>query len=224
MGGNPTLKNMSELGWSLEATEPMVWIGRDSSIQDTGNLPVNSATGVQVTGSYTVTTTGPDGYAKSALVFGAADSIVCAGIAENGDEFTILMWLRSPATGTELWQSSVGGLRIRYVLNPDGTNRIEYYDNVNHFNINLSVSMGEWFMLAITRSDDTLVAYENGQLINTYGLAGGEDAVSGDMALCAGVVAAWGMRMIPRVLSAAAVEYYYNDTVENKANAVENIF
>jgi hypothetical protein len=221
-GANPTLKNMSELGWSLEAAEPLVWIGRDSGLSD-GVLPMNFATGERASGSCTSLVTGPDGYADSALVFGIADSLVTEA-ADEADNFTFTMWLRSPANGVELWQSSVGGLRVRYVLNPDGTHKIEYYDDNDHFNIPISVSVSDWFMLTIIRGDDTLVAYENSTLINTYGLSLSPDPVSGDITICEGSCAAWGMRMIPRSMTGKAVEYYYNDVVENHANATENIF
>ena len=222
-GANPRLKAMSELGWSLLAAEPLVWIGRDSSIENP-TLPINAGTGVRVTGSYSALITGPDGLARSAYAFGAADSFTAEDVPQEGDEFSLMMWLRSPTSGMVLWESSEGDLRVVYTVNPDGTRKIEYYDSDNHFNLPLSITPSDWFMLTIVRKDDVLVAYENGSLINTYGLVGDPDDVYGDIEVCQGSCAAWGMRMIPRALTADAVTYHYNDVIENQANATENIF
>jgi hypothetical protein len=222
-GGNPNQKYMTEMAWSQQLSEPLLWIPRDSELQTSDALPLNAARGERVTGSYTGLMTGPDGYARSAFVLGSDDSFVTSVTAE-GEEFSLMMWLRSPHTRLTLWEASEGGLLVTLVHNPDGTIKIEWIDDNEHFNIPLSISTGDWFMLTLARGDETLVAYENESLINTYGLTAEPTNVGGTVTLCQNACGLFSPRMMPRVVSADCVSYVYNDVKDNHANATENIF
>lgn len=222
-GGNPAQKYMTEMQWSQQLSEPLIWIARDSELQTSEALPLNAGSGEQVTGSYTGLMTGPDGYARSAFVMGAADSFVTPVTAE-GEEVSLVMWLRSPQARLVLWEATEGGLIVTLVRNPDGTVKVEWIDDNEHFNIPVSASTADWFMLTLVRGDEALVAYENDSLINTYNLVADPTNIGGDITLCQGICGLWGARMVPRVINADCVSYMYNDVRDNHANATENIF
>ena len=222
--GAPPEKQMSEKTWAELLRQPLVWIGRSNELVNptTGaqTMPIDKGTGLRTTGSFAGVTTGPDGKARSGIVFGVADSMV-TDVTLPAADMSIVMWVRSPTSPCNLLTSVVGNLRIFLVFEA-GLWEIRWDDGVNIFTVPLTESLAAWNMLTLVRRGDLVEVYQNASLANTRILA--DTVTYGNLTFYAGAVTGYEPRIVPNDLTADAVEWLYNDVIQNEGDSVSNMY
>lgn len=203
--GAPPQKLMSEMSWALEWTEPILWVTRSST------PGLDFASGVQLAGSSLATTTGRDGFANSALVFGTGNGYTITALLDG--LFTISAWVRSPANGSTI----VGPLIVQEW---EGGWRLQV-DGAYHFP--LESSLNDWTMITVVFTPLNVLVYESGQQIGAAVLTSPYVSPS-SYQMGVGIISLQDVRAVSRAVSAGAIEYLYNDMVQNHANATCPVF
>lgn len=201
---SPPNKLMSEMSWALELQGLMSWLARNilTPLMD-------SATGIEASGSITSTTTGPDTY-NSGLVLSPADTLTILNIGLSGD-FSIVVWLRNLTTPLTL--ITIG----TFVITITAAGVINITDGVNTVNINLNQNYAAWTQLGITREENVIRVYEKGSLTNTA-VVGSIEAISGNM-IISGACSLSDLRVKSNAASNDSILYHYEDMINNKGNS-----
>lgn len=208
----PPEKQMSEKTWAEAIADSLVWIGRSIELVDldTGAhiMPWDKGSNQRTTGSFAGVIPGPDGNARSGIVFAAADSMVTNVAVPQGD-MSIIMWVRSPAgailAADTLTVSIVG-------------NDLVWTDGVDNLTIPLSMALTEWVMITIVRHGNILEIYENGVLANTRFLTRNV-GYAAPITFYGGTASGFEPRMISNNISADVVRWMYDDVIENNGNS-----
>jgi len=205
----PSKKLMKEMEWALELTEPIMWLTRHI------DPFMDHATAISGTGTYLGRTTGPDGMANSAVMFGENDLLVISNVSVSGD-FSLLGWIRCFSPNYNLYQ--LGDLTISVVS--DGmTYVLRWEDGINLIDFPLSHDYTEWTFLSIVREGTVLRVYEGYTLVNTGVLTTALD-FSGDLTIYDGLIQWFDSRIIRRAVSVEALEYIYRDIIEHNGNSL----
>jgi hypothetical protein len=159
---------------------------------------------------------GPDGFARSAVNFGAAGGYWLPTIAAQTGDFTLSCWIRGPITAAQnLLRFTTGGLNVTYAL----VGEVHFDDGVNSANFTCQVD-ADWVMVTLVRSGGNLICYRNGSLVNTVALTDAGIAYGGRIDIGGANVLGYDMQVLPRAVSADAIQYAYNDVVQNNGNSV----
>lgn len=207
----PPGKLMTEMVWALEATEPNIWLRRST------NPLFNAATGEDAGGSFTGLISGPDGYSRSGVLMSAADRITVDDVENIGGDFTLQLWLRAPTDPVTLLTLVNGNLNV--TLDNVGDWELQYNDDGNNVVFDFSSGLTSWTLLTLVRDGSDLIAYRNSELINTINLSGGIVTIGGNAVALSNGISWFDFRLLPRVLSSNAIEYFYNDITQNSGNA-----
>jgi len=214
-GAAPAEKQMSEKTWAEMLTESLIWIGRSIELVniDDGShvLPWDKGSNQRTTGSFTGVTDGPDGKSRSAIIFGSSDYLSVDQNIASGD-FSALLWIKSPADGCILMSAS--GIEI-VLDNNDETWLLNWN---NEWSVALESSLYSWTMLAVVRENQTIRIYENGVLLDTRHV-GDSVGYSGPVVFYTNGATGFEPRIIQNALTNNAIEWVYNDVVENNGNA-----
>jgi len=212
-GAVPAKKTMSESDWAMELSSPLFWVGRNIE-----NPMLDLASGETTTGTYLAATIGPDGKSRSAIQWGAGAGWQLSGVDEFSGNFTAMLWIKSVSGDVDLLTLSGNSLAIT-LDNTGGDYAIDYVDSGNSVSIDVDDDFSSWKHLAVVRSNDNIIVYLNGALVNTAVLSNSTLAYSGNLVCCAGQCIASDPRILPRAVSADAIEYLYNDMIQNNGNA-----
>jgi len=216
----PPEKQMSEKTWAELVESPYVWIGRSIELvnPDTGvqTMPWDNGTNARTTGSFAGVTTGPDGESRSGIVFAAGDSVASVADIDVGD-MSIVMWVRSPTTPCVLLADTTIGLTVTLVQTADGWD-LQWDDGTNVWTVPISMALTQWVMITVVRRGDVFEVYENAAFANTRPVTA-ELAYGGTLTFYAGPVTGFEPRIIPAALTADAVEWLYDDVIENSGNS-----
>jgi hypothetical protein len=205
--GAPPIKVMSEYEWGEEWLSRALWMARAVT------AGTNYVTGEAFGGSIAGQVAGPDGITGSAVNFGATGSY-WADIANQAGDFTLSMWVMGPVTSTlNLFRIATGGLIV--TLDADS---VEFDDGVN--NVECTVAPTEWTMITLVRSGSNLIVYANGSVANTYALTDPTIVYGGRATIGGAGVVGYDAQILTRAVSADAIEYAYNDVIENEGNSV----
>ena len=214
----PPQKLMTEMTHQLEWSSPLVWISRDVRPN------MERVSGTRAGGAWTTTSTGPDGVSGSGVVFTAAQSFTINGWGSLPGDFALSMWVKNPAFPCEIWRFATGGLVISLV-NAGGVIQVQWNDGVNALAFNLNSNCVNWTMITLMRYGNDAIVYDNGVLINTFGIFPDPDIEYGGLVtMCAGALQAFDMRVMADRLSENAAEYGYNDITENNGQVICPIY
>ena len=208
-GAAPPYKIMSESDWSYEFTGPLLWMTRNQ-------IPnMNMATASAFGGSYAGTVAGPDGQARTGVAFGATDSFWVSSIGDLNTDFTLICWVRNPSANVNLFNFANGGT-LQLAL----TGTLNWSDASNSINFNTTGSLAGWNQFVVMRSGDNMIAYQNGSLLNTVAMTNPDLTYNGRVTLASNCSLAF-VYILERALTADAIEWAYNDVVQNQANSME---
>lgn len=214
----PEKKEMRELEWSLEYSEPALWISRND------NTPLmNLATGITGSGTYAGKITGPDGYSQSALAMAAANTITSALSNNISADFSISVWLKDILSDTKIIYLPTGTLSIKIDI-VDSAYRMEFDDNTNSVNIAINSDFTDWTLITIKREGENVILMENGSINNTVRLTDAYKTYGGTARMFDGICSFFDIRIVERAVSLFAAQYMYNDITQNKGDAVCPLF
>jgi len=210
----PDDRVMTEQSWEGDLGNVLMHMGRCS------NPVLNFATGVDFTGSYSSTVTGPDGRDDSGVAFAGAGLTSADSLSLTGD-FSICAWVGNiGSTQTILSQSS--GFRVRVTVGL--TYQLEYRDGSGTYTSTaLSWGGSGWAMLTIVRSgstlsmyhDDTLVFSQEITVVTNSGTVGIFPSSTGY---------GFDIKVIDGALEAGAVEYHHSDVTKKEGASTCPLF
>lgn len=208
----PVLKQMSEKTWAAEYSGPLLWLTRDV------DPSIDHASAAVFGGSYSSVTTGPDGLARSAVLFGSSDAFWLTSIGALSGDFALYTWVKNPTSGADLFTFANGG-RLR-ISQSGGSWLLNWDDGTNDIDFMLATAPTAWTQLVVMRSGANLVCYQNGVIVNTVALSNPNLSYSGRVTL-ASSCALYGARVLGSALSGDAILWAYNDVVQNSGDATE---
>jgi len=210
----PDDRVMTEQSWEGDLGNVLMHMGRCS------NPVLNFATGVDFTGPYSSTVTGPDGRDDSGVAFAGAGLTSADSLSLTGD-FSICAWVGNiGSTQTILSQSS--GFRVRVTVGL--TYQLEYRDGSGTYTSTaLSWGGSGWAMLTIVRSgstlsmyhDDTLVFSQEITVVTNSGTVGIFPSSTGY---------GFDVKVIDGALEAGAVEYHHSDVTKKEGTSTCPLF
>lgn len=212
----PPKKKMTEMQWSMELSQPVVWFPR------TVNTGMNFATAIEAVGSVAGILTGPDSLARSAFVFGATDSFTVPNIGNLVADITLSSWVLNPTSGAVIFNLATGNLTVTLSL-AAGVWQLTWSDSVNTGVFDLSGDLSAWTLLTVVKRGDTITVYENYTLVNTVSLTDSSITYGGRLVF-GGPVGWFDCRILDKALSTDAIEYVYKDVTENNGNTVCPVF
>ncbi len=212
----PEKKRMREYTQGMELTEPLLWIGRNR-LQPF----MDAATATVVTGTAAGRVTGPDGYARSGIAFDAAGQgprrILTSAFV--GD-FTLSIWIRSSGSDVDMWSfatmAGMPNLTVFLDLSTNNEFEITFGGEVRTFT--LEQTYADWVLVTIVHDNGNLIVYENAVLNNTAAVSDNV-TVGPVMAIADDPCHIFDARVIPRALSAGAIDWMYRDVTEYNGNA-----
>lgn len=217
----PALRKMTEADYQEElGSMPLLRVARSF-----GGL-LNLATGADSTGTIGSLVTGPDGRENSAILFSGEPFGFSDTLPEDLDgDFSLLSWISAVFRADLpliLWQC--GNLMI-YLADGGGKFQLAISDGVNPaITQDLELSGLDWTLLSVVRDGMNLYIYENKTLKGVYGLNSIENYGAlleyGQMCPCSHADAT----VLPRKVSAEALEYYYDDVIDSEGEAVMPLF
>lgn len=193
-----------------------LWLSRDSK------KPImNRCTGTDLTGSYNSLTTGPDQKSNSALYFGATDYL------------TVTLSQKTFPSVLSFWVGDISGYsNILQFSTPTGSFYVSinlstgYYAGVsddptttNNQHALLEWNGTGWVLITIYIDGTNIYIYENGVLkgvipqfawLTSYG---GATVIAQTVAM-----SLFDIRRIPRKVSSDAIQWYYDDVINNYGN------
>jgi hypothetical protein len=224
--GSPAKKYMREMEWALEWSEPVSWLPRTdyTTVMDYAIGGVSSAAS-----SYTTKVTGPDGKSNSAYSLFPADALISND--SSASDYSISFWLKGVTVGNTLnlviYNPAGDPITIR--VEDTGTLQLNIYDNaalgtgIPNASFELGGTLNDWRHIVITNDSNLVRVYIDGSISNTANMPY-------DMSIEAYIMTTvlghnvYGLRIVPRVVSAEAILYMYRDVTENSANATEPAF
>lgn len=210
----PPEKQMSEKTWAELMADSIIWIGRSIELVslDDGShtMPWDKGSNQRTTGSFSGVITGPDGNTRSAIVFSSSNNMNVAETIPSGD-LSIVMWIKSPTSPCSIISNSI--LSVRLVQSGDGWN-LDWDDGTNSWKVALSAPLTQWTMITIVRHGTTVEVYENDAFVNTR-LMAENISYSSPIRFFGGVVTGFEPRIIGKKLTSDAIQWLYNDVIEN---------
>jgi hypothetical protein len=113
-----------------------------------------------------------------------------------------------------LFTFATGGLNVTYAV----AQEVHFDDGVN--SVNFAVEANDWTMITLVRSGGNLICYRNGALVNTAALTDASRTYGGRVDIGGANVIGYDAQILTSAVSAEAVEYAYNDVVQNNGNSV----
>lgn len=196
---------MTEQDWEGDLADVLMHLGRNSL-----NPVLNLATGVDFTGTYSYTVTGPDGRDNSALAFVGAGLTSANSLSLTGD-FSFCGWVGNIGTTQTIVNQ---GFRVRVVIGAD--TRLEYRDSGGtYISSALSWSGSGWAMLTVVRSGSTLSMYHDDTLVFSQEIS--VVANTGAVEIFPSSTGyAFDMKIIDGALESGAVDYHHSDVVNKE--------
>jgi PKD repeat protein len=214
----PPEKQMSEKTWAELMADSIIWIGRSIelvSLEDGSHkMPWDKGSNQRTTGSFSGVIGGPDGNTRSAIVFNASESMSVDTDLPSGD-MSIVLWVKSPASSCTIISNA--NLTIKLINSGDGWN-LDWDDGVNNWKVALSAALTQWTMITIIRHETTIEVYENKSFVNTRFLKTNRSYV-GPIEFYSGSVIGFEPRIVGSILTADAIEWLYNDVIENQGKS-----
>lgn len=204
---NPTDNLMSEYRWQEDFAEPVYHVTR-------GFDPyVDRATGGAVGGSAFAFGTGPDGESGSAFQFNGAEGLTFDSALNLDSDFTIIGWVGNMLSGT-LFRMSTGNLVVRLSNQP----KLTVEDDDDTYEKGFDWDFSGWKMFAVVREGNFMRLYLDKELLDTFPISdfNSYGGVITHMTNDTGNIS--DLWVFESALSANALNYYYDDIVENSGN------
>jgi len=203
----PSLRQMTEKGYQEDLSSlPLFHVSRNY-------FPLrNRATGEDATGTYSLVT-GPDNRECSGMNMSSALSD--ALVSSLSGDFTLMGWYNS-MIDLSITLYSIGDLEIDLISDY----RIRISDGINPEVIQqLPTFRGtSWANIAITRDSLIWNIYENGVFLGRFEMDEIGDYGTAFNTIETGLI--FDTIVLPRALSVAEVEYYYNNVIQNGGDEV----
>jgi hypothetical protein len=176
---------------------------------------MNRYDGELMTGTYDTLITGPDGVSNSAMQIDASDTIT--------DTLPVI----SLVSSVSFWQGNptgnffitIGNLEITTYRFGGVINLDLAWNSVGFFDEPLNAGYTGWALITITCDGTNFYIYENGVLLHIVAVPGGATTYGGALTITAGSdVSIFDIRRIPRQVGSEALQWYYDDVVNNEGN------
>lgn len=192
-----------------------LWITRDSK-----SPLLNRSSGNNVSGSYDSLTEGPDGKSNSALSFLAADAL-SVSLSQKAFPSTLIFWIGDLAVVGDVFKFDTAGpdnLIIRIVQPGAFIIRLTNDGAWTH-DVQLEWSGTGWVQIAISSDGTVLNVYENGVLKGIVDVPAWLTSYGGTVDIVgAAIISMFDIRRIPRKLSSDAIQWFYDDVVNNNGS------
>lgn len=206
-----------EVQWQQEFGTPDLWLTRDSF-----KPTMNYATGVVFAGTHDTFAIGPDGYANTGLNFAVAQGLYASNCAYINGDMTLGLWIAGiGAAPITLWRMNVdnGATLLVTIDNIAGVYAVRWNDGTNGDTRTLAWAGASWVFIAVEKSGATLRVFENGVQLSLTPLIDatlgyGNTIYFAENSICS----IFDVRRTPRAISTEALQYYYDDVVNNAGN------
>jgi hypothetical protein len=102
----------------------------------------------------------------------------------------------------------------------DGSYKLKWIDGTNDFSVTLTQDFLSWTMLTVVRSGANAIIYANGALVTTVALTNYLLNYGTSVSLkSSGYASIFDIRRVARAVSAAGIDYLYDDVIDHSGDS-----